>query len=73
MTPLPAGSPLPLLQVRARENMPENEIMVVEVWRDDELVGQLPATRVVYEKRPDGFGRLQVDLTVKQADIGTMP
>jgi hypothetical protein len=61
-----------MLKVKARESVSGNEPMVIEVWKDEELVGQLPAARVTYRNLPQDLGRMRIDLYVEHADLESM-
>ena len=74
-----AAVSLPLVKLRARESytridgMRKDRTIIVEVLLRGEPIGQIPATRAVYEMLPNSFGKLTVECDVDRADIETMP
>lgn len=61
-----------MLNVRTRELIRPGEDetrQIVEVLKGDEVIGQLPVTRAVYEMLPAELGTLRLDIIVKRAEI----
>lgn len=70
---------VPIVKLRAREDhtrrskMESKVLMIVEVELDGKIIGQIPATRAVYEMLPNSLGKLTVECLVERAEIETFP